>query len=139
MLELLVIRMDKNYTTLKQEIDKDFPIKIKGQKEFLENHWKDFNDKKAKMEKIVGDEFKEVIKRVKLYGGEIINYNIKYKPEFESLGIKITNLNIFYGNYPLEQICGGLFNNKLAPEIREFMEEYHINYIDGPNDNCNHK
>jgi hypothetical protein len=140
------------YKELKQKIDEEYPIKIQELEIYLENHWKEFNQNKSKLEKCVGNEFKKIIKEINLHGAEILDFNINYNPQFKQLEMKITQLKLPDGkimddkkissqhgcpHFYLNEVIG--FLNEINPEIKEFQNKYNIRYIQNPDNNCEHK
>lgn len=123
------LRINKDYSFLKKEVDKSFSEKTKEQEEFIKNSWKDFNEIKKKLESIVGCEFNKTIKKIELNGAKIIDFDVEYKPKSKEFGIKINLLQIPNKSFYLESIFSSIFDDKLAPEIRKFKEEYNVNYI----------
>ena len=110
-----------------------------------------------KLEKIVYEEFGNIIRDIKLLGGaKILDYKLNYTPALEGFEIKITKLDLSHvGNVGriidddsrlsrkygcphdyLNLICG--FNNA-HPNIKEFRRKYSINNIDVPDNDCEHK
>ena len=129
--------MKENYNSLKEGLEREFEIKTKEQEEILQKHWKKFNDKKLKLEKMVTEAFEEFLKGFELPGAKIISFGVEYHPELKSnqLGIKIRKIQIYNENCDIKKIGASIPDRRLDPEVKKFREKYNINYI-GAYPNC---
>ena len=121
---------ENEYHFLKNSIDSDYVIKSNEAKNILESHWKSFDEQKKKLESIVGEDFKKVVKKFESNDGiKIKEFSVEYKPEFQSLGINVLKLEVLNKHFPFEAIFAGYFDNRLDPEVKQFRDLYHVNYI----------
>ena len=138
------------YNELKNKIDIDYPVKQKEYKTYLKNHWKELNQNKSDLEKIVGDEFKGIVKKVNLNGAEILDFKVSYNLKQKNFDLKITELktpegiinsdknigNTICPHFYLQEVTGFIEG---SPKIKEFERKYNILCIQNPNNYCVHK
>ena len=120
-----------------------------------EKVWKGFEKEKKELENIVSDAFGKVleeigpIKHSSIYAekddtAEILDYDISYNPQFREFSIKIKKLKTPFGvldndDIFTHDICPHGYPVEEHPKIKEFMKDYHVDDIEEPNNDCEHK
>jgi hypothetical protein len=121
---------ERDYNSLRNNIDLDYVVKSNEAKRLLEIHWKSFNEQKKELESIVGKDFKKTVEKFESDGKiKIEKFDVEYKPECQNLGINVIELQVLDKNFPFSSIFASHFDSRLDPKIKEFRDKYNVNYI----------
>ncbi len=127
------------------------------QREYKEREvWEGFDEEKEKLERVVYLVFNKTLEEIYLDGAKIEDFDVIYNPERNEFKIKISKLklpdgrvmddeDIFSSQYACPHdylkpiISLWLWDEELHPKIRDFRKKYHVDYIQPPNNDCEHK